>query len=280
MGLKEQLFAGATALQRQTIPFVVTGSFARYTGSVDIGRTFILLNAQTTTPCRVRLYGDAASRNDVNELARPYQSQSIPSNISLIIDTNLTDTRIFDLAPPLFGANLDNPIQSTVYYTVDTGSVAFSGTNTISFKRFLLEDPLVVGLPNVTTRETFIISGSIASGSSITGSIPTPKTHLLLQAIPNASPIRLRLYTSQSYRDNPTEVSRSIYTEPSSGAGLILDEYFDITSTASFTPIILGRNMDDLSGQTAATQNTYYNLTNGSATVNILASLYTFSIED
>lgn len=281
MGLREQLNAGATALIRQKISVNITGSLPRYTGSIDIGRTFILLNAQTSTPCRIRLYGNSASRNDGTELIRPYNSQSIPSDISLVADINLDNTSIFNLTPALFGANLDNPIQNAIYYTIDTSSITpFSGTNLISFTRFILEDPSVVSSPSVTTRETFIISGSMPSGSSVTGSIPTPRTYLLLQAIPNASPIRLRLYASQSYMDSVAEASRSMYVEPSSSAGVILDAYLDATTTASFTPIVLGRNVDDLTEKTTATSNTYYRLTNASVASDISASLYMFSIED
>lgn len=282
MGLKEQLNAGSTELKRDTVFLTVTGSKARYTGSFDMGRTFILLEAQTTTPCRIRLYGDSYSRNEINELSRPFVSYSaLGQDISLIADINLDNTEVFTLSPVLYGANLDNTISSSIYYTIDTGSAfPFNGSNTIIFNRFILEDPTVSNLAGVTTRQTFIVSGSIASGSHITGSIPTPKTYLLLQVTPNTSPIRLRLYASQSYRDVVSEISRSFNTEPSSSAGLITDMYLDVTTTSSLSPILLGRNGNDLLDLTAATSTTYYTLTNGSGTANVSASIYTFSLED
>ena len=275
MGLKEQLNAGATVLQRQKVSFGITGNLSQYTGSVDLNRTFILTDVQSSVPCRVRLYGNASSRNDPTELARPYASQSIPASIALITDITLTDTTLFNFAPPVFGANLDNPIQTAIYYTVDQTSGSLSGSNTISFTRFTLEDPTVVNLPSVVTRETLLITSSISTGQSITGSISTPKTYLLLQAIPDTSPVRLRLYSDASYLDNPNEISRTFGVEPVSMSGLIADLYMDVTETSSLTPVILGRNME-----TSPISTTYFNLTNDSVASAVNASLIVFSLED
>lgn len=279
MGLKQQLNAGAS-LDRDDVSIVITGSLARYTGSLDLGMSFVLLQAQASNKCRVRLYGDSSSRNDATELVRPFNSQSLPTNISLISDMILDNTTIFHLAPPIYGANIDSPVSSYIYYTIDTGSVVFSGTNSVKFSRFLLEDPLVTNLAGVNTRATINISGSMASGSSITGSIATPRTYLLLQAIPSASPMRLRLYSSAVYRDIPTEYSRSFITEPASSSGLIADIYLDTTATASLSPLLIGRNNDDLPGAGATNDLTYYTLTNLSVTSGITASLHIFTLED
>lgn len=275
MGLKEQLNAGATALQRQKISFTVTGSIPRYTGSVNLGRTFIVTNAQTTSPCRVRLYGNAASRNDPAELLRPYNSQSISGSTALIADINLDNINSFNFAPPLFGANLDNSVGTSIYYTVDTGSVPFSGSNAISFTRFVLEDSTVAGLPGVNTRKTLLITGSISTGQTLTGSIQSPKTYLLLEAIPSVSPIRLRLYADATYRDNPVEISRPFTTEPTASSGVIADMYLDVTETSSLTPVVVGRN-----AETTPASVTYFSLTNNSVASAVSASLYIFSLED
>lgn len=282
MGLKEQLNAGSAALKRDTVFLTVTGSRARYTGSFDMGRTFVLLESQTSTPCRVRLYGNAYSRNEVSELARPFISHSsIGQDIALIADINLDNTELFTFSPVLYGANLDNPVSSSIYYTIDTGSnFPFNGSNTLRFGRFIVEDPLIAPLPGIITRQTFIVSGSMPSGSHITGSIPTPRTYLLLQVTPNTSPVRLRLYASQSYRDAITEISRSFDVEPSSSTGLIADIYLDVTTTSSLSPIVLGRNSNDMLGTSIASPITYYTLTNASGTSNVSASIHTFSLED
>lgn len=282
MGLREQLNAGSTSIRRDRVNFTVTGSRARYTGSFDMGTTFVLLDAQTSTPCRVRLYGNEYSRNEVNELSRPFISHStIGQDIALIADINLDNTEIFTLSPFLYGANLDNTTSSSIYYTVDTGSSSpFSGVNTISFNRFILEDPTIANLGSIVTRKSFIVSGSIPSGSHITGSIPTPKTYLLLQVTPNTSPIRLRLYADAMYRNVVSEISRSFDIEPSSSTGLIADIYLDTTATSSLTPILLGRNSNHTSAAIAGSSITYYTLTNASGTSDISASIYTFSLED
>lgn len=139
-----------------------------------------------------------------------------------------------------------------------------------------MEDSAVVGLPSVTTRDEYIISGTIAPGNSQSGSIETPKTYLLLQVVPTTSPLRLRLYSKITYRDDPTEKARAFNIEPASSSGLIADMYIDATETSSFTPILLGRNMESPD----ASSTTYYNLTNNSVASAVSASLYLFSLED
>lgn len=274
MGLKEQLDAGA-ALKRDTIGFTISGSTNLYSGSFALGKTFILINARASAPCRIRLYGDQASSITPSELIRPYISQSISGSISLIADINLTDTSVIQLYPPLFGVNLDTPVSPNIYYTVVSNSVDLAGINNVGFSRFLMEDPNASSYQDVTTRGKYIITGSIPSGNSISGSIETPRTYLLLQVVPNTNPIRLRLYTDESYRDNTAEKARAFNVEPSASSGIIADMYIDATETSSFTPIILGRNMQDPPLPT-----TYYTLTNDSVVTNVSASLYLFSLED
>lgn len=274
MGLKEQLAAGAS-LKRSNVGINIAGSYQLYSGSFPLGKTFIITSARSSIPCRIRLYGDSGSRNNAEEITRPYISQSISGSISLIADINLTDTSTLQLYPPLFGANLDTPVSASVYYSITSSSVQLSGTNTITINRFLLEDPNASTYPGVTTREHYLITGSVPIGTSISGSIETPKTYLLLQVIPNTSPIRLRLYTDATYRDNPAEKSRTFGVEPSASSGIIADMYIDTTETSSFTPVVLGRNME-----TPPTSSTYYTLTNNGLISGVTASLYLFSLED
>ena len=124
MGLKQQILAGATTLKRETISIPITASSVQYTGTIDMGRVFAITAIQGSKRCRVRFYTDSGSRNDGTELARPFISQSIPSSIGLITDINLTDESLFRLTPPVFGVNLDNPIKSSIYYTIDSSSGA------------------------------------------------------------------------------------------------------------------------------------------------------------
>lgn len=284
MGLRQQIVAGATALKRDTITIPITNSKVQYTGSITMGRVFALTAIQGSKRCRVRLYTDAASRNDGTELARPFISQSIPSSIGLIADINLTDEALFRLAPPVFGVNLDNPISSSIYYTIDSSSgFNLNSGDAINVTRFLMEDTAVSNLAGVTTHQTLIISASaLASGSHRTGSISSPRTYLVYAVQPTVAPIRLRLYTSQSFRDDVTEISRSFGTEPAQNSGLISDFYMEDVAKTPMTPILVGRNDEDLTNPALLTadQTTYYTITNGSGTGTFSASVYLFSLED
>lgn len=284
MGLRQQIVAGATALKRDTITIPITNSKVQYTGSITMGRVFALTAIQGSKRCRVRLYTDAASRNDGTELARPFISQSIPSSIGLIADINLTDEALFRLAPPVFGVNLDNPISSSIYYTIDSSSgFNLNSGDAINVTRFLMEDTAVSNLAGVTTHQTLIISASaLASGSHRTGSISSPRTYLVYAVEPTVAPIRLRLYTSQSFRDDVTEISRSFGTEPAQNSGLISDFYMEDVAKTPMTPILVGRNDEDLINPALLTadQTTYYTITNGSGTGTFSASVYLFSLED
>jgi len=284
MGLNEQILAGATALKRDIITIPIESASAQYTGSITMGRVFSVTAIQGSKQCRVRLYTDSGSRNDGTELARPFISQSIPSNIGLIIDVNLAEASLFRLAPPVFGVNLDNPIKSDIYYTIDTSSGAnLDSGDRVTITRFLMEDTSVSNLTGVDTHKTLIISASgLASGSHRTGSISSPRTYLAYAVEPTVAPIRLRLYTSQSYRDDVGEVSRSFGTEPSQSSGLIADFYMEDVAKTPMTPILVGRNDADLlnPGLLSADQITYYTITNGSGTGTISGSVYIFSLED
>ena len=284
MGLRQQILAGATLLRRETISIPITAANVQYTGSIDMGRVFAITAIQGSKRCRIRFYTDSGSRNDGTEKARPFMSQSVPSSIGLITDINLTDEALFRLTPPMFGVNLDNPIKSSIYYTIDSSSGAnLNVGDSINVTRFLMEDANVSNLSGVRTHETLIISASgLASGSHQTGSISSPRTYLVYAVEPTVAPIRLRLYTSQSYRDNVTEISRSFGTEPSRSSGLISDFYMEDVAKTPMTPILVGRNDNDLvnPASLAADQTTYYTITNGSGTATISASVYLFSLED
>jgi hypothetical protein len=278
MGLKEQLNAGATSLKREPLSIISTVTQPVYSGSLNLGRTFTITSVQSAIPCRIRLYGDAYSRDEPSEKTRPFISQSIPQDISLITDINLDTTEVFHLHPPVFGANLDNSVSEMIYYTVNTDVIS---ANTITFNRFIMEDSLVANLPNIITRKKTAITGSVSPGGMFSGSISTPKTYLLLQLVPNVSPVRVRLYAGETYRDNITEKNRPFTTEPSSSSGLIADMYIDTTATASLTPIILGRNINDILFNSAlASSVTYYTVTNLSGASDVSASLHMFSLED
>lgn len=282
MGLKEIIRAGSEKIKRDRISFVVPTTTNRYTSSLELGSANIITAIQSTKSCRLRLYGDSGSRNDINELARPFISQSVSSSISLIVDVDIDDTQPYYLTPVVFGLNLDTPTKSDIYFTVDSSSAGqlVSG-DTISVTRMLLED---LNLPSINNRQTMIISASsLPSGSTITGSIGSPKTYLLYKVEPTAIPTRLRLYTKQNYRDINTELSRSFGTSPTSASGLIADIYMEDLTQTPMVPILLGRNDDDINSFTLMDPlaETYYTLTHGdSMNTTVSASLHIYSLED
>jgi len=285
MGLNEQILAGATALKREVLTIPIESAKTQYSGSIDMGRAVTITAVQASKRCRIRFYGNSASIYDGTEKARPFISQSITAtNIGLITDINLSTEGLFNLAPPVFGVNLDNPVSSNLYYTIDSSSgYNLDAGDKVTVTRFLMEDPTVTNLEGVTTRTTMIISASaLASGSHRTGSISSPKTYLLYAVQPTVAPIRLRLYTSQSYRDSVTEISRSFGTEPSSGSGIIADIYMEDVSQTPMIPVLIGRNDNDLLNPSLldASPETYYTITNGSGTGTFSASVYLFSLED
>ena len=286
MGLKEQLNAGASALVRNDISVSFTSVQPQYTGSVDLGGTFTLISVVSTTPCRIRLYGDSGSRNDGTELVRPFDSQSsVASTTALIADIILTDTNKFNLYPPVFGTALSIANTTAVYYTIDErNGYPLSDQNTIIFNRFLLEDTRISNLPGVNTREIlYTPTTSLVPNASVTGSFVSPRTYILYTVEPNFSTARLRLYTTAQSRDNTTELSRVFATEPNSGSGLIADLLLDATEAVPITPLLVGRNDNDqgLFGYIPATQETYYTLTNLSvATLPAAVTMSIFSLED
>ena len=286
MGLKEQLNAGSAKLVRDNINVLFTSAQPQYTGSVDLGGTFTLISVLSTTPCRIRLYGNSGSRNNGTELLRPFTSQStIGSDIALIADMILTDTNKFNLYPPVFGTALDISTTTNVYYTIDAqAGYPLSGQNTIIFNRFLLEDTTVSNLAGVNTREIlYTPTTSLVPSASVTGSFVSPRTYLLYTVTPSFSTARLRLYTTSQSRNNTTEISRAFTTEPNSGSGLIADLWLDATQAFPVNPLLIGRNDTDqgVFGSVPATQETYYTLTNLSvATLPAAVTMSIFSLED
>jgi hypothetical protein len=109
-----------------------------YTGSISLGKTFMLLSTQVNTDVRLRLYGSQSYVN--SDLTRPIGTD--PANNSAIItDLILSGSPTlynYTLSPIAHGANMDPVTVSTIYYTVTN----LSGTTTdisMSFNRIVLE---------------------------------------------------------------------------------------------------------------------------------------------
>lgn len=283
MGIKEYISAGSDAIKRESVTINLSTSDQRQSGSISLGSGVAITEIQSNSKCRVRLYGDATSRSDVNEINRPFVSQSVSQSISLIVDADIDNQQIFRLTPPLFGFNLDNPVSNLLYYTIESSSGGAIGSSTsVTITKLLVED---LNISAVNNRDTLVVSASaLAAGNYTTGTIQSPRSYLLYRVLPTQVPLRLRLYTRQNYRDNAAEIARPFTTEPNSGSGLIADIYMEDLVTSSMVPIVVGRNDNDENdfSITVPDQETYFTLNNvsGGLMATVSASLYVYSLED
>lgn len=290
MGLKEHLNAGAN-LTRGSVQIVdVLGS-----GSVSLGGTYGILSIQSNQPCRLRLYDNQTSRDNVTEISRTFNgTTNVPANIALVGDFTMSAASTYTIDPMLYG-HAHNGVDT--YYRVEPVGA------TITINRYLLENFSVQPNPaspyNVNNRRTITITPTASlSALQIYGDridqVTIPKTYLLISAsVSSPSVVRLRLYSAPDALDDATERNRSFSTEPSESAHLIADAYVTSSTTMYFTPKIIGANLEtaetdlsslvnnqnDLRGQSKL----YYFLQNASSsglpqtpTVN----LYVYSLQD
>ena len=283
MGIKEYISAGSDLIKRESVTINLSTTDQRQSGSISLGSGIVITEIQSNSNCRVRLYGDAASRSTTSELNRPFISQSVSQSISLIVDADIDNQQIFRITPPLFGFNLDNPVSDLLYYTIESSSGGTIGpSTTVTVTKLLIED---LNIGSVNNRNKLVVSASaLAAGNYTTGTIKSPRSYLLYNVLPTQVPLRLRLYTKQSYRDDVTEISRPFTTEPNSGSGLIADIYMEDLVTSSMVPIVVGRNDNDENdfSITVPDQETYFTLDNvsGGLMATVSASLYVYSLED
>ena len=131
---------GTPSLERtvvqQNIPSIVNNQTR--TGSISLGKSFILLSTQVNTDTRIRLYGSQSYLQ--NDLTRPIGTDPT-DNSGLIMDLILSGSPAlynYTLSPIVNGANMDPTVSSTIYYTVTN----LSGVTTdisMSFNRIILE---------------------------------------------------------------------------------------------------------------------------------------------
>lgn len=294
MGLAEQLRAGGN-LERQTTTFTTN---AVGSGSVDLNSSYVILSINTNQPCRIRLYENSASRDDSTETSRNFGDTNISGSIALVGDFSMSLAGTYTTDPVLYAVTEAN---SLTYYRIEPAS-----SQEITISTFTLEDknvPPTVGTPyTVDNRRTLPdITGSLASGSLITGTLDTtniPITYLLVSASvtgPSASPntgvARLRLYHNTSSFSDVGEVSRSFDTEPSESSYLVSDMIISGGSYTYFVPKIVGANLSTITNdltqmvnnQTLIDANAeiYYILQNMESTAtDLTASVHVFSLED
>lgn len=292
MGLKEHLKAGAN-LSRGSITFTdVTG-----TGTVALGATYGILSIETNQACRLRLYDNQVSRDNTDEINRPFTSTTfafVSSSTALVGDFSMSAGGLYTIDPMLFGHAHDG--QST-YYRVEPAGAS------ITINRYLLENFAVQPNPtsayNVNNRRTVTITPTASLNAlqyygDILNDTGVPKTYLLVSAsLSNASVARLRLYSTSDALNDATEKTRAFATEPSESVHLISDMYLTGSSTFYFTPKIIGANLQtigsDLNSLIGNQNNLigeskmYYFLQNASSSglpVTPSVNLYIYSLQD
>ena len=282
MGLKEYIKLGAK-LTRDSISIQtnVTGS-----GSVELGSAYILLSIQTTLPCRVRLYDNSQSLQDVTETNRVFGNTNIAASTALIGDFTMS-AGTYTIDPVVYGVVNPANTKLTYYRINNTGSGQYPA---LTFARYLLEDAAIstssrVSLPDIT--------GSLTVGQIISGSISNiqiPKTYLLVSASLNAvsSSARIRLYSTSGSINDTVEKNRAFVTESQMNTWLV-DAIITGSETTQFIPKIIGANLADMGTVLntltvpAGNNELYYifqsmAITGGAQ--NMTASIHVLSVED
>lgn len=117
-----------TALPRDTV-VLTTASLAinaEEVGTVALGKSFAIIKLVANDDCRIRLYSTAAQRTA--DAARPIGIAPAPSTPhGLICEFVLVASGIglsFICSPEVYGANVDGPAVSNVYYAVQNRSAS------------------------------------------------------------------------------------------------------------------------------------------------------------
>lgn len=288
MGLAEQKLAGAT-LNRITTTFTTD---AVGSGSVNLGTSYVILAIETSTPCRVRFYENAESRDNAGEIARTFGDTNISSSVALVGDFSMSAPARYTTDPALYGITHSG---SLTYYRITSSTPA-----NLNITTYTIEDGNI--LPQGGTQYTSnnrrnlpVFDETISAGAYVSGTLDSaivPRTFLLVSAsVSGASNVtRLRLYSKSGSLVDATEVSRSFSVEPSSSAYLIADMILSGSETTYFTPKIIGAgfktltsNMQPMLGSRVAIDSDdviYYVLQNVGATPKVSASVHVFALED
>lgn len=291
MGLTEQIRAGGK-LTRNLVQFVtdVVGS-----GSASLGSAYALINITPSLPCRLRLYDNEFSRDNLSEISRSFGDTNIQDNIALVGDfSQSVGGQSFKIDPTLYSVTEN----SFTYYRVDPPSEI-----NIQATIFNLED-LSIETNNFVRRDLPIISasleynpnqGAIVEKGTI-NSLDIPTTYLLVSASldDSAHIARLRLYSISSSLNLESEISRSFDVEASPNAFLIVDMILSGSNTTYFSPKIIGANLDTMGTDLenirtsreliSGKKEIYYMLENKNINAvgaeNIEVSLHVFSLEN
>jgi hypothetical protein len=245
MGLSEQLREGAI-LERKVIPFSGTTI-----GSASFGATYVILDIEIDTPCRIRFYDDESSLVDSIEQTRSFGESTFTTDIALIADVSMSVAGKYTMDPVLYGVPSSSEEYFT-YYRITEASGEVDGNLTV----YTLEDEnIVADIENdfykIPNRRELEFTGDKNILSSIEGA---PRTYLLLDAIADEE-CRLRIYADIDSLNNPQEYEDdgiTIVSRPFSEAvmspdiKIIADMELVANEVTKFYPKIIGANLQTL----------------------------------
>lgn len=287
MGLAEYIKLGVS-LKRELISLQTdaTGS-----GSIDLGSAYVLLNISNDVPCRLRLYDNQVSRDNITEKNRVFGDTNISASTALIGDFSMSNAANHKIDPVLYSV-IENPTSKLTYYKID--GVTTPPYPTITFNRYLLENSDI----SIENRVTLpIIQHNLSAGEIASGSISDlsiPQTYLLVSASVSGSDIvtRLRLYSTSASLYDSAEITRPFVTESTATSYLIVDAILSGSETTYFVPKIIGVNLQNMGTNLNITRTDrtriigeneiYYVVENMASTgnANISTSIHVFSLEN
>jgi hypothetical protein len=270
MGLSEQLREGAI-LERKVIPFSGTTI-----ASASFGATYVILDIEVDTPCRIRFYDDEDSLVDSTEQTRSFGESTFSTDIALIADISMSAAGKYTMDPALYGCPSGSE-EFFTYFRITEASGEVNGNLTV----YTLEDEnIVADIENdfykTPNRRELIFTGDKNILSSVEGA---PRTYLLLNAISDED-CRLRLYADTDSLNNLQEVSRS-FSEAvmSPDIKIIADMELVANEVTKFYPKIIGANLQTLPvnletirlsrSAISSFSEIYYRLESETATVNL-----------
>lgn len=126
-------------ISRQSVGITVGySSGSAVTGSVSLGKAFILYNVTTDTPARIRLYASSSFRDaDLTRPATTFASGESGLLAELVLSGS-TDILNFTLSPIVNCANAEPTPTNNIPYTIQP-YIPNSGSMTVSFSRIVLE---------------------------------------------------------------------------------------------------------------------------------------------
>lgn len=264
MGLIERIQSGAVFI-RNVVSITNTPS----TGNVeDFKASYILLGISADNPCRVRLYYDSSSVEI--DAPRPSSSFDYSASVGLNLDAALTPgTQSLVFNPPIIASTFST---SKTWYNIEGPT-----PTTVNILYYPIEDSPItrtyLNIPNISG----VTLGAYETSS---GNYTTPKSFLLLNAISDSNPVRLRLYSKPIEQIDNSEKSRPFATETVSGSHLICDMLLESSSYLyNISPVLQAYNLEDY---LIGSNRVGYILENllGSTQTNVYVGVRIYPVED